>query len=89
VATVAALLKHRADPAVVDEFGCTPLHKAASWGQHAALQLLLDHNLGAASPRRKPVDPNLRTSPTSCAPETRAVSLFEVRRTPRLLQALG
>jgi len=83
VPTVAALLKHQADPSACDEFGCTPLHKAASWGHASALQLLLDHNVNAASPRRKPVDPNLRMQPTSCAPETRAVSLFEVRRAMR------
>ena len=77
--TVAALLKHQADPSACDEFGCTPLHKAASWGHAPALKLLLDHNVGAASSRRKPVDPNLRMQPTRCAPETRAVSLFEVR----------
>lgn len=79
------LLAHKADPTIADQSGCTPLHKAALWGRADVVTVLLDTTFMPSSsaegqspdPPRQALNPNLKTSPTSCPPEHRAVSLLE------------
>lgn len=62
------LLRHRADICKPDHYGCTPLHKAASYGRAECLAALL-----ASAPR---TSPDLRTGP-STSRDVLAVSRLE------------